>query len=173
MKSIEELPICHKGISGKALLLFTCFSFLFAALSNPAFPQRIEDPVGDIPAGDPDFVDMYKVRFWQSGGAPEYMYIDFYSQGPIPKGNQAGINATTIFEVYMDVDDDSTTGVTLEDIGYDYKLHVNLYEWNGKNWIDGTVYWDYDAFGSSHSLSGFFIFAEGNPRATEGLYAAR
>lgn len=174
IRLIDELTLNPKRILEKPLLLFTlCLLFItFSCLiifiqSNSVFAQTIDDPEGDVPAGDPDYVDMYKVKFWQSKGAPENMSIDFYSQGPIPKGNQAGINATAIFEVYMDVDDDSTTGVPLDDIGYDYKLYVNLYEWNGKNWINGTVYWDYDAFGLSHSLSGFFTFAEGNPRATE------
>lgn len=134
-------------------------------LVNSIYAQTIEDTIGDIPAGDPDYVDITKIKFRQLGDG-NTISIDFYSQGPIPKGNQAGINTTTIFEVYMDVDDDSTTGVPLEDIGYDYKLHVNLYEWNGKNWINGTVFWDYNAHGSSRSLSGFFTFAEGNPRST-------
>ncbi len=144
-------------------------SFLFILLIvtwTQTFSQTVDDPIGDILAGDPDHVDMEKVRFWQSTGAPDRMTIDFYTNGAIPKGNQVGINATTIFEVYMDVDDNNTTGVKLEDIGYDYKLHINLFEWNGKNWIDGSVYWDYDALSSPRSQSGFFIFAEGNPRST-------
>ena len=142
---------------------------LLMVLLAAAFPivsQTIEDPIGDVSTGHPDYVDFEKVKFWQSSGQPDAMYIDFYTKGAIPKGNQAGIGATTIFEVYMDVDDNSNTGVKLEDIGYDYKLFANLYDWNGKNWIDGTVYWDYDASGSAHSLSGFYTFAEGNPRST-------
>lgn len=133
----------------------------------PVFAQTVEDPLGDIPTGDPNYVDVERIKFWQSAGVPEAMYIDFYTKDAIPKGNEAGIDATTIFEVYMDIDKNSNTGVKLEDIGYDYKLYANLYNWNGKNWIDGTVYWDYDNFDTPGSLSGFFTFAEGNPRSSE------
>ena len=143
--------------------------FLLILLIIPgtqAVLQTIDDPTGDIPVNDPTYMDIKEVKFWQSLGALDRMTIDFFSNGVIPKGNQAGINATAIFEVYMDVDDNIATGVQLEDIGYDYKLHINLFEWNGKNWIDGSVYWDYDALNTPHSQSGFFIFAEGNPRST-------
>ncbi|MDZ7260722.1 MAG: T9SS type A sorting domain-containing protein [candidate division KSB1 bacterium] len=118
--------------------------------------QRIDDPLGDIPQGDPAYMDMKAVKFHQS---LDRIYIDFYPNAVIPKGNQAGITTETIFEVYMDVDNDPTTGVSLEDIGYDYKLHVNLYLWNGKSWINGNVYWDFDTHGLPHSENGFFVFA--------------
>jgi len=129
-----------------------------------ALSQMIEDPIGDIQIGDPKFVDIEKVKFWQSAGALDRMTIDFYTNAVIPKGNQAGIEASTIFEVYIDADDDSTTGIKIEDIGYDYKIHVDLYDWNGKNWIDGSVYWGFDTVTTGGPQSGFFIFAEGNPR---------
>ncbi len=159
----EKLP--------RNMIIFCKKSILFLFML-PIIPwtqtvsQTVDDPIGDITAGDPGYVDIEKVKFWQSTGAPDRMTIDFYSNGVIPRGNQAGINATTIYEVYMDVDDNNATGVKLEDIGYDYKLHLNLFDWNGKNWIDGSVYWDYDALDSPRSQSGFFVFAEGNPRST-------
>ncbi|MDD5231423.1 MAG: hypothetical protein PHC43_08850, partial [Candidatus Marinimicrobia bacterium] len=102
--------------------------------------QTITDPVGDIQAGDPNFVDIEQIKFWQASATPDRIMFDFYTNIAIPRGNEVGIDATTIFEVYFDVDDNPNTGVQLEDIGYDYKLRINLFDWNGKNWIDGNVY---------------------------------
>jgi len=143
----------------------TSILFLFMLLiisGTQTVSQTVDDPVGDIPAGDPDYMDMKKVKFrqytdnWNISG----ISIEFWPNDTIPKGNQAGITTTTIFEVYMDVDNDSTTGAHLEDIGYDYKLHVNLYLWNGKSWIDGNVYWDFDTYGTPQSQNGFYVYAE-------------
>lgn len=123
---------------------------------NPAFSQTIEDPVGDIPAGDPDYMDMKKVKFRQytDNWNISNISIEFWPNDTIPKGSE------TIFEIYMDVDNDSTTGVRLEDIGYDYKLHVNLSLWDGISWIWGSVYWDFDTYGISHDDDGFYVYVE-------------
>ncbi|MFA7711770.1 MAG: T9SS type A sorting domain-containing protein [Candidatus Neomarinimicrobiota bacterium] len=140
--------------------------FMLFILPVSLWSQTITDPVGDIQAGDPNFVDIEQIKFWQASATPDRIMFDFYTNIAIPRGNEVGIDATTIFEVYFDVDDNPNTGVQLEDIGYDYKLRINLFDWNGKNWIDGNVYGEYDASGLYDFHSGFFVFAEGNPRIT-------
>ncbi|MFA7711771.1 MAG: hypothetical protein WCY30_11755, partial [Candidatus Neomarinimicrobiota bacterium] len=81
--------------------------FLFIPLSI-ILPQTIDDPIGDISISDPAYMDLKKVKFIQS---TDIILMDFYPNDTIPKGNQAGINTSTIFEVYLDVDHDSLTGV--------------------------------------------------------------
>ncbi len=116
---------------------------------NFVFPQAFDDPIGDIPAGDPYYLDMKSVKFNQS---KDIILIDFYPNDVIPKGNKGGITRATIFEVYMDVDNDNTTGVPLEDIGYDYKLYVNLNLWDGESWlIETKAYRDFDINGNPQS----------------------
>lgn len=116
--------------------------------------QTVADPAGDVPSGDPSYVDLQQVRVRQTGASVQ---IDFYPLAPIPKGNQAGITTATIFEVYMDVDSNAATGARLADIGYDYELRVNLFTWNGKSWIDGNAYWGFDAYGNPSHQDGFFV----------------
>lgn len=122
--------------------------FLFIPLSI-ILPQTIDDPIGDISISDPAYMDLKKVKFIQS---TDIILMDFYPNDTIPKGNQAGINTSTIFEVYLDVDHDSLTGVRFGDIGYDYKLNVNINQWDGESWlIDGNCYWDFDKNGNPQS----------------------
>ena len=66
MKFINELPVYRKGIFGKPLLrstlwfvLLTLQLFLIPLLWNPVLSQTINDPVGDISVGAPDYVDLY------------------------------------------------------------------------------------------------------------------
>ncbi|MFA5729210.1 MAG: hypothetical protein WC957_07260, partial [Candidatus Neomarinimicrobiota bacterium] len=112
-------------------------------------PQTIDDPIGDISISDPAYMDLKKVKFIQS---TDIILMDFYPNDTIPKGNQAGINTSTIFEVYLDVDHDSLTGVRFGDIGYDYKLNVNLNQWDGESWlIEGNCSWEFDNDGNPQS----------------------
>ena len=116
--------------------------------------QSITDSTGDVPAGDPTYLDMNRVRVRQSG---DKLQIDFYPVSAIPAGNQAGITTKTVFEVYLDVDSNATTGARFGDIGYDYMLRADLYNWNGKSWIDGEVYWGFDQSGNWSHQDGYFI----------------
>jgi len=143
--------------------LFIFKYFLFIITLDLLFSQMVDDPVGDIPNSDPDYMDIERVRLSQytDNWDISNVSIEFYPNDAIPEGNQVGINTTTIFEVYMDVDEDTTTGVSLEDIGYDYKLHANLYKWNGKSWINGKVFWDFDTNGNPQSHNAFYISADG------------
>jgi hypothetical protein len=125
-------------------------------LGSGAAAQTIYDPVGDIPAGDPTYCDLSHVRVRQS---TDMLQIDFYPQAAIPAGNQAGITTSTVFEVYFDTDSNASTGTRLGDIGYDYMLRADLYQWNGKSWIDGNVYWGFDQNGHWSHSDGFFISA--------------
>ncbi len=118
--------------------------------------QSVVDSTGDIRAGDPTFLDLLRVRVRQ---ATDKVQIDFYPSVPIPRGNQSGITATTVFEVYIDTDGNATTGAPLDDIGYDYKLRVDLSAWNGKSWIDGEASWGFDAAGNWTGSSGFYLSA--------------
>lgn len=121
---------------------------LFIPLSI-ILPQTIDDLIGDISISDPAYMDLKKVKFIQS---TDIILMDFYPNDTIPKGNQAGINTSTIFEVYLDVDHDSLTGVRFGDIGYDYKLNVNLNQWDGESWlIEGNCYWEFDNNGNPQS----------------------
>jgi hypothetical protein len=134
----------------------TSILFLFMLLiisGTQTVSQTVLDPVGDIPAGDPDYMDMKKVKFSQytDNWNISNISIEFWPNDTIPKGSE------TIFEIYMDVDNDSTTGVRLEDIGYDYKLHVDLSQWDGVSWIWGNVYWDFDTYGISHNQDAFYV----------------
>jgi hypothetical protein len=126
--------------------------FVFTSFDGEA--QSIADSVGDIRSGDPSFLDVTRVRVRQ---LTDKTQIDIYPLAPIPPGNEAGITAPTIYEFYMDVDADSTTGTPMEDIGYDYRLRLNLYDWNGKSWIDGSVCWDFDRWGNWSQEQGFFV----------------
>ncbi len=139
------------GLGG--MLAAAAFVLLLPAQS-PA--QTVLDPTGDIPAGDPPYVDLSKIRVRQSASN---LQIDFYPVAAIPGGNQAGITTSTIFEMYIDVDNNAATGAHLDDLGYDYKLSIDLNEWNGKSWIDGSVYWDFDASGTPKSQSGLNVYA--------------
>jgi len=118
--------------------------------------QTIDDPVGDIPVSDPTYLDISKVKFRQTN---DKISVDFYPNTEIPRGNQVGIDKTTIFELYMDVDDNQATGYKIEDIGVDYKLKIDLYNWNGKSWLDGNVYWNYNAYGAPAKQGGFYVTA--------------
>lgn len=131
-------------------------SLLLLLFWIPLFSQTIDDPVGDIPAGHPDYMDMKRMKFRQStdNWGIAKIGIEFWPNDTIPKGSE------TIFELYMDVDDDSTTGVSLEDIGYDYKLYVNLSEWDGITWIWGKVYWDFNDYGYPQSQDSYYVTAE-------------
>jgi hypothetical protein len=135
------------GTCGAATLLL-----LFSSVSLVA--QTVTDSVGDIPSGDPTYLDLNKVRVRQVG---DKIQIDFYPSAPIPLGNQVGITTTTVFEVYLDVDSNALTGTPIGDIGFDYMLRADLYQWNGKSWIDGNVYWGYDRYGNWSHSDGFFI----------------
>jgi hypothetical protein len=128
---------------------------LFLSVSLPA--QTITDPIGDIPPGDPGYLDLTKIRVRQVG---DKIQIDFYPAATIPAGNQAGINASTVFEVYLDVDSNSMSGTPIDDIGYDYMLRADLFQWNGKSWIDGNVYWGFDRDGNWSNSDGFFISSD-------------
>jgi hypothetical protein len=130
-------------------------SFLLLFLSASLVAQTVIDSMGDIPPGDPAYVDLSKIRVRQT---IDKFQIDFYPVAPIPGGNQAGITATTVFEVYMDVDSNAMTGTPLGDIGYDYMLRADLYQWNGKSWIDGNVYWGFDRYGNWSHSDAFFIY---------------
>jgi hypothetical protein len=134
----------------------TSIFFLFMLLiisGTQTVSQTVLDPVGDIPAGDPDYMDMKKVKISQytDNWNMSNISVEFWPNDTIPKGSE------TIFEIYMDVDNDSTTGVRLEDIGYDYKLHVDLSKWDGVSWIWGNVYWDFDTYGISHNQDAFYV----------------
>jgi hypothetical protein len=135
------------GMAGVAALLGIL-------LSVPVAAQMVYDPLGDIPVSDPTYLDLARVRVRQSS---DKLQIDFYPVATIPGGNQAGITATTIYEFYIDVDSNTGTGMRLGDIGYDYMLRVDLYQWNGKSWIDGNVYWGFDQTGSWTFSDGFFL----------------
>ncbi|MCC6398408.1 MAG: T9SS type A sorting domain-containing protein [Bacteroidetes bacterium] len=116
--------------------------------------QSIYDPVGDISAGDPAYLDLNRIRVRQSS---EKLQVDYYPVASIPGGNQAGISATCVFEFYIDTDSNAATGMRLDDIGYDYMLRADLYQWNGKSWIDGNVYWGFDQTGNWKESDGYFI----------------
>jgi hypothetical protein len=123
-------------------------------LSVPVAAQSVYDPVGDVPVGDPAYVDLSRVRVRQSS---DKLQIDFYPVATIPGGNQAGITTTTIYEFYIDADSNAATGMRLGDIGYDYMLRADLFQWNGKSWIDGNVYWGFDQTGNWKFSDGFFL----------------
>lgn len=142
MGSTHTFAAC--GIA--ALLLFLLSSSLVA--------QTVIDSTGDIRAGDPNYLDLTKVRVRQAG---DKLQIDFYPAAAIPGGNLAGITATTVFEVYLDVDSNAMTGTPIGDIGYDYMLRADLFQWNGKSWIDGNVYWGFDRYGGWSHADGFYI----------------
>ena len=137
-------------VFNKPVLRFILSVGIFLTLPwNIVFTQTVDDPIGDIPVGDPDYMDIKKINFRQS---KDMILIEFYPNDVIPKGNQGGITTVTVFEVYLDVDNDNTTGVPLEDIGYDYKLHVDLSLWDGVSWvIEGNLYWDFDIEGNPQS----------------------
>jgi len=128
---------------------------LLVLVTQPVL-QTIDDPVGDIPVNDPTYLDLSKVKFRQTS---DKISVDFYPVTEIPRGNQVGIDKTTVFELYMDIDNDQTTGVPIEDIGVDYKLKIDLYNWNGKSWLDGNVYWDFNAYGAPAKQGGFYVTA--------------
>jgi|GEM_PF-3387365 len=155
MKFIVKMINHLIGIYNKPLSL-TLFSSLFLLFfCTPVLSQTLDDPVGDLPTGDPDYMDMKKVRFrlgTDNWGITK-IFTEFWPNDTIPKGSE------TIFEVYMDIDKDSTTGVSLENIGYDYKLYVNLSEWDGASWIWGKVYWNYDNYENPQSQDNFYINA--------------
>jgi len=132
---------------GMAVLLLLCPLVSLQA-------QTITDPTGDISAGDPNYLDLNQVRVRQLG---DKIQIDFYPVSPIPGGNKAGIETTTAFEVYLDVDSNSLTGTPFGDMGYDYMLRADLFQWNGKSWIDGNVYWGFDQQGNWNHSDGYFI----------------
>lgn len=128
-------------------ILSICIIFFISW--NLILSQTIDDPIGDIPTGDSSYMDMKGMKVNQS---TDVILIDFYPNDVIPKGNIGGINTSTIFEFYMDIDHDSLTGVQFEDIGYDYKLNVNLNQWDGESWlIEGNCYWDFDNNGNPQS----------------------
>lgn len=131
-----------------------CAVLLGIALSAQVTAQSISDPSGDIPPGDPGYVDLSRIRVRQSS---DKLQIDFYPVATIPGGNQAGITTTTVYEVYLDTDSNAETGMRLGDIGYDYMVRADLYQWNGKSWIDGNVYWGFDQTGNWVFSDGFFI----------------
>jgi hypothetical protein len=116
--------------------------------------QSVIDSVGDIRIDDPSYLDVTRVRVRQ---LTDKIQVDIYPVTAIPRGNQAGITATTVYEFYMDVDGDTSTGARIDDIGYDYKLRIDLFSWNGKSWIDGNVYWGFDRSGNWSHSDGFFI----------------
>lgn len=138
------------GARGLATLLL-----LFLSVSLTA--QTITDPMGDIPPGDPNYLDLIKIRVRQVG---DKIQIDFYPAATIPAGNRAGINASSVFEVYLDVDSNAMSGTPINDIGYDYMLRADLFQWNGKSWIDGNVYWGFDRYGNWSQSDGFFISSD-------------
>jgi hypothetical protein len=140
------------GFFGLAALVACSGVFLLGS----AAAQTVYDSVGEIPPGDPSYCDLTHVRVRQS---TDKLQIDFYPQATIPGGNQAGITTTTVFEVYFDTDSNASTGTRLGDIGYDCLLRADLYQWNGKSWIDGSAYWDFDQNGHWSHSSGFYISA--------------
>ncbi len=148
----EKCLVCTTSFSNIAALVI----LLEILLTVSPLAQTVYDPEGDIPAGDPAYCDLSHVRVRQS---TDKLQIDFYPAATIPGGNQAGITASTVFEVYFDVDSNASTGTHLGDIGYDYKLRADLYEWNGKSWIDANVYWGFDQTGNWSHSDGFFISA--------------
>jgi len=129
-------------------------ALLVLLLSVSVAAQTVYDAIGDVPPDDPGFVDLSRMRVRQSS---DKLQIDFYPVATIPGGNQEGITTTTVFEVYIDSDSNAATGMRLGDIGYDYLLRADLYQWNGKSWIDGNVYWGFDQSGSWEFSDGFFL----------------
>lgn len=149
MKFTVMMKKHSKGIYNKFLSLTLASSLFSLFLYIPVLSQTIDDPIGDIPVGDSSYMDMKGMKVSQ---AKDIILIEFLPNDAIPKGSKGGINTSTIFEFYMDVDHDSLTGVQFEDIGYDYKLKVNLNQWDGESWlIEGNCYWDFDNNGNPQS----------------------
>lgn len=131
---------------------------MLALLGHTAAAQTVIDSLNDIRSGDPTYLDVTRVRVRQ---LTDKIQVDIYPATGIPPGNQAGINASTVYEFYMDVDGDSATGTLLGDLGYDYRLRLDLFDWNGKSWIDGTVHWGFDRWGNWSHQDGFFVSSSG------------